>query len=210
MKKKKRSKIQTQAASMNIMNTIYNCHILPVLEYCVTVWNQGATPMSNAIDKIARKISRMALLVPANPSSPRYINYHTRCTILNTLTTDDRRQLLPILTAIKLMQGRMMCELSWKMRDLLRTHSHYNTRNPTLFIPNDVPSKSPMAMLMSYANKFRSIYLVTDTPNVIKRRMKRYLFAAYTPLDVAAANDGVDVGEIFHESSSDSEVEEDP
>lgn len=167
-----------EAGNQSLIFKVFQVHIAPLLEYNSIVWSQNATGLSLMIESVKRKATRMALAIPPNPAAFNYIPYTTRCQRLNTLTLEHRRQILLVVSAIKIIKGKMQCEWAPFLVDsLIRDRA---TRRPNILTEDSsMTSKSPIAIMMRTVNKFAPFFRINETALTTKTRLKCHLLSLY-------------------------------
>lgn len=152
--------------------------IAPVLEYNAIVWDQDFVGLSSVIEKVKKEATRLALKAPRSVIAPNYINYKQRCIKLAEVTLVDRRKLLRISSAAKIVNGKMKSNNADRLRQLLvrgRT-----TRNPNVFqFDRTMPPKSPLAIMLRDANRHANIFKITDSVLTTKVKLKQNFLSEY-------------------------------
>lgn len=150
---------------------IFMCHVLPLLEYCFTVWNQDYIGLNESVERIFRKATKTALRTASTPLSPNYVSFPNRCVRLGLLTLGQRREIFTIVSAIKYLREEFRSELSSSIRAKLNPNRQ--TRLPNLFNGlSELPPKSPLAIMLRFANNFRNQFSLSDSTATIRNKLR--------------------------------------
>lgn len=157
-----------------ILARIATTYILPVAEYCSSVWSQNRIMAEREIEKSLHSLTRAVLQAPRHTNHPLYIGYQERLRKLNLFSLGERRTIASIVTGIKLFKGEIDSELG----DLLRNHrSVVRTRHPNLFYfhNNELHPRSPLARIVSECNNYRRHFKLDEATITSKSKLKKHI-----------------------------------
>ena len=63
--------------SMHSANKVYKSYIIPVLDYCDTVWNCCGTVNSDKLERLQRRAARIIMKSDSSETALKYLRYDT-------------------------------------------------------------------------------------------------------------------------------------
>lgn len=153
---------------------IYAVYIQPVLEYGSIVWNQNKITLNNGITLAHKKVTRIALNVYYNMEARRYIPYEKRCEILSQDGPLVRRHTQAANFCLKIIKD--VVKLSFGNRISEHVNTNFDARVFHLFLrtDNNIPPKSPMAMMLFAVRKYESVISLTLEIKTNAKKIKEF------------------------------------
>lgn len=106
------------------------------------------------------------------PGTPGYLSYSARLDRTNLTSMENRRKILVILTAIKLIKGEMDTSSAEVIKARRINHAQF-TRRPTIFeIQRGISNNSPLNIAMSATNGNRNLIDLDLSSQTIKENLR--------------------------------------
>ena len=67
----------TKNINMYTAGTIYRSFVLPILDYCDTVWNRCGSVNADKLEKLQRRAARIIMRLGSSDKAPDYLGYVT-------------------------------------------------------------------------------------------------------------------------------------
>lgn len=140
--------------------------------YCAVVWNQNRITKNNVLTLAHKKVTRIALNVFQGIDPRRYITYEKQCKILHQDGPSIRRTTQAAVLCVKILKREVELSCSETIINHLNMNTERRIRHLLVRTNNDIPTKSPVALLLAAARAYENVINLNLTTNTISTKIK--------------------------------------
>lgn len=167
--------------STQLTRRLHDSYILPIAEYGSCVWGNRIASSNDRLEAVQRNITRTILRTAYRPNMPRYVPFHHRLYILNTISYTHRREIASMIFVIKIMMGLINSSLAENIQAAKFVNVR-NTRNTSPFDLAKIRAKqSPLFHACTLINMYKDTISMDLSIDSITKALRLHNLESYSP-----------------------------